>query len=89
VELWSPDLPVVRLAVNADTGRLTRLSYRSPGPAGIEDVTEEFSDFRQVAGLWFPFIAVTRRENAPMLERTVTELKLNVPVEPDTFRKPQ
>jgi hypothetical protein len=89
VELWDADLPPVKLAVDSATGRLARLSYQSPGPRGLELVTETFDDFREVAGVQYPFRATTRRENAPLLERTITALTLNPPLDPRLFEKPK
>jgi hypothetical protein len=89
VELWSDDLPPVRLAVDAESGRLDRVSRYVPGPFGREVITESFSDFRVVSGLLVPFKAVTRRDNAPVLERTVLELKINPVLEAGVFDKPR
>ncbi|MDO8835307.1 MAG: pitrilysin family protein [Vicinamibacterales bacterium] len=89
VELWSDDLPPVRLAVDAASGRIDRLSRHVPGPVGPEIITESFSDFRVVSGLLVPFKAVTRRDDAPVLERTVLELKINPVLEPGVFDKPK
>jgi zinc protease len=89
VELWSADLPPVRLAVDAGSGRLDRVSRHVPGPFGREVITESFSDFRLVSGLLVPFKAVTRRDDAPVLERTVLDMKINPVLEPGVFDKPK
>jgi zinc protease len=89
VELWNDEQPPVRLAVDAGSGRLERLSRQVPGPFGRETIMESFSDFRVVSGLLVPFKAVTRRDNAPVLERIVLELKINPALEPGVFDKPR
>ena len=89
VELWDDELPPVRLAVDAGSGRLERISRQVAGPFGREIIVESFSDFRTVSGLLVPFKAVTRRDNAPVLERTVLELKINPVLEPGVFDKPR
>lgn len=90
IQLWDDDLPAVRLAVDSATGRLERISYDAPSPTGSGTVTETFSDFRRVDDVWlYPFVAVTRREGAPLLERRITELKINPELRPGVFDKPK
>lgn len=89
VELWSAQLPPVRLAVDAATGRLERISYRVPGPFGAETFSETYSDFRTVAGVLIPFQAVVRRDEAPVLERAVLDLKVNPVLAAGVFTKPK
>ena len=89
VELWADDLARVRLAADAETGRLVRLSYQTGGPAGRETTTETFGDFREVAGLQVPFRAVIWRDKTPVLERTILAFDINVTFPPSFFQKPQ
>jgi predicted Zn-dependent peptidase len=89
VELWADDMPPVRLAIDAASGQLERISYRVPGPFGQETIAESFFDFKPTAGISMPFKAVTRREGMPVLERTVLTIKLNAPIEPGTFDRPK
>lgn len=89
VEVWSTDLPSVKIAVGSESGRIERLTYQSPGPRGPETVTESFDDFRFVDGVLYPFRAITRRENAPMLERSITSLTINALLEDGLFEKPR
>ncbi len=89
VELWAEGLARVRLAADAETGRLARLSYQTGGPAGRETTTETFGDFREVAGLQVPFRAVIWRDQTPVLERTIRAFDINVTFPPSFFQKPQ
>ncbi len=89
VELWDADLPAVKLAVDSATARLERLTYDAPGPTGSATVTETFSDFRFVGQVLYPFVAVTRREGAPLAERRLTDVKINTGLAPDAFEKPK
>jgi hypothetical protein len=89
VELWADGLARVRLAADAETGRLVRLSYQTGGPAGRETTTETFGDFREVASLHVPFRAVIWRDNTPVLERTILAFDINVTFPPSFFQKPQ
>jgi hypothetical protein len=89
VEFWDADMAPVRVGVDRETGRLVHLSYRSPGPGGLETVVESFGDFRPVDGIWFPFTAVTRRADAPLVERTARQVLINQPIPASVFDKPR
>jgi hypothetical protein len=52
-------------------------------------IRESFDDYREVQGLRIPFTAVVRRDNAVMVERTITDLQINVAFPPAFFRKVQ
>jgi zinc protease len=94
VELWSDGvssvaLSPVRVAIDAETSLITWISYESVGPGGRVTVRESFDDYRDVQGIRFPFTAVVRRENAVLLERTLTDVQLNVAFPPTFFQKIQ
>jgi hypothetical protein len=89
IELWSSDLAPVRAGIDRQTGRLEYLSYQSRGPGGMEAVVETFDDFRAVGGIWFPFTAVTRRDNAPLVERKALQVRFNLPIPASVFDKPR
>jgi zinc protease len=89
IEFWDDGLTPVRLACDAESGRLVSLSYEASGPGGSERVTESYDDFRVVDGLSIPFTTVVRRAGVPVIERVFTEIRLNEPVDPATFRKPR
>jgi zinc protease len=89
VELWSDDLSPVRVAVDAETRLIAWVSYQGGGPGGRVTVKERFDDYREVKGIRVPFTAVVWRENAVMLERTLTDVQINVAFPPAFFRKIQ
>jgi hypothetical protein len=89
VVLWNAEMAPVRVGVDRETGRLVRLSYQSRGPGGLETVVESFDDFRAVDGIWFPFTAVTSRDNAPLVERKAAQVHINQPIPAGVFDKPR
>jgi hypothetical protein len=82
-------LSPVRVAIDAETNLITWISYEAVGPGGRVTVRESFDDYRDVKGIRFPFTAVVRRENAVLLERTLTDVQLNVAFPPTFFQKIQ
>jgi hypothetical protein len=52
-------------------------------------VKESFDDYRDVTGIRIPFTAVVRRDNAVLLERTLTDVQINVTIPPTFFQKVQ
>jgi len=87
VELWSDDLSPVRVAVDAETRLIAWVSYQGGGPGGRVTVKESFDDYREVKGIRVPFTAVVWRDNAVMLERTLTDVQINVTFPPSLFQK--
>jgi zinc protease len=92
VELWSDAtgaeaLPPLRVAIDAETHLVAWMSYEAAGPGGRVTVRESFADYRDVQGLRIPFTAVVRRENAVLLERTLTDVQVNVTFPPAFFQK--
>ncbi len=89
VELWGDGLLPVRAAFDSATARLAWLSYQGIGPGGRVTVTESFDDFRPVAGIAMPYIAVVRRDSVLVLERTLVEIRINESFPPTFFDKIQ
>ena len=89
VELWSDELSPIRVAVDAETRLIAWVSYQTGGPGGRVTMKESFDDYREVTGLRIPFTAVVRRENAVMIERTITDVQVNVTLPPTFFQKVQ
>jgi zinc protease len=89
VELWGEGLSPVRLAIYAETARIAWLSYQATGPGGRATMTESFDNFQSVKGVQFPYTAVVRRDAALVLERTLTDLQVNVTFPPAFFQKVQ
>jgi zinc protease len=86
VELSAPDLDRVTLSIDTTTGMVVRESYPLPGGADVAE--ESFSDYRDVDGLKLAYRASLRRGGLLVLTRTVTDAKVNVPIEPSLFTKP-
>jgi hypothetical protein len=88
VELWSGDLPPIRLSIDGESGRMLSLSYESRAASGTDRTTETFTDFRQVAGLQVPYRSVVRRGDVLLFERTITDFQVNEPIAASVFQKP-
>lgn len=89
IEFWSTELSPVRVAIDAETRLIAWISYQAGGPGGRVTVRESFDDYRDVAGIRIPFTAVVRRDNAVMLDRTLTDVQINVTFPPAFFQKIQ
>jgi hypothetical protein len=89
VELWSGELSPIRVAIDAESRLIAWVSYQASGPGGRAAVKESFDDYRDVKGIRIPFTAVVRRDNAVMLERTLTDVQINVTFPPSFFKKVQ
>ncbi|HVC21009.1 MAG TPA: insulinase family protein [Vicinamibacterales bacterium] len=88
VELSSPTLGPVTLYVDARTGLVTQQRYVGDGLPGGALTIESFSDYRTVDGVKVAFKASVRRGSITVVERTVTRIQYNVPVDDALFRKP-
>ena len=88
VEIAASDLDPVSLYIDPDDGLVRKVSYRAQGPAGPENAEEVFADYRPVDGLLVAFKASVRRNGLNVFERTVTDYKLNTPIDPSVFKKP-
>jgi hypothetical protein len=86
LEISAPDLNPVVLLINRETAQIDRQTFVADAP-GRPIIEEEFSDYRAVDGVQFAFSGA-RRNGAQSIERRITELKLNVPVDPALFKRP-
>jgi hypothetical protein len=77
----------VRLFIDTSSGMVLRESYELPGGTGTAE--EVFSDYREVAGVKVAYKASVLRNNLPVLERTVSDFKVNPVLRPGLFEKPQ
>ena len=78
--------PIV-LYVAADTALIAKQAYVAGGPERPL-IEEQFSDYRPVDGVQVAFAAKVVRGGKPMLERRVTEIAFNKPVDPALFKRP-
>jgi hypothetical protein len=89
LELSGPQLEPVRLFIN-DQVLIARQAYATPGPDGRPAQAEEvFSDYQSVEGIRVPFKATMLRDGRPILDRTLTRVSINTPVDEKLFTKPQ
>lgn len=89
LELRGPQLPPTRLYINQQM-LVARQTYSTAGPDGTPVQVEElFSDYRPVEGIRVPFEASVRRDGRPLLDRTLTRVVINGPVDEQLFARPQ
>ena len=68
---------------------LTAARFQSTGPQGPIETEQRWGDYRTIEGRQFAFSNVTYRGGAKFLESTVSDLKVNPPVDDSMFAKPQ
>ncbi|HXH07749.1 MAG TPA: pitrilysin family protein, partial [Vicinamibacterales bacterium] len=78
----------VALVIDAATGLVARLRYRAHAGGRPAAVEEMFSDYRAVDGVQVAARAVVRRDGRIVLERTLTAIAFDVPVDAALFRRP-
>jgi hypothetical protein len=87
LEVSATDLDPVVLYVNPDTGLISKQTYVAGG-AGRPLIEEVFSDYRPVDGVQIAYAATIRRGGQPVLERRVTDIKINARLDPALFKRP-
>jgi hypothetical protein len=88
LELSALDLEPMVLYIDRDSGLVTKQTYVAGGRAGQPLVEELFGDYRTVDGLQVAFWASVRHGGQPMLERRVTKIAINAPIDPARFERP-
>ena len=83
--LFFPILPIV-LYVLPESSQIHKRVYAADAP-GRPIVEETFFDYRDVDGIQFAFRA-TQKIAAASVERRVTDVKINTPVDPALFKRP-
>jgi outer membrane lipoprotein-sorting protein len=86
LELSAPDLNPVVLLIDKESGRIDRQTFVAGAP-GRPIIEEEFSDYRPVDGVQIAFHGV-RRNGGQTLERRITDIHINVPIDPALFKRP-
>lgn len=89
VELSGPDLEPTVLYLDRPTGLIVKQAYSMNTPGGRVAVEELLSDYRPVDGVQVAFKAVLRRAGMTVVERAITEVKLNEPLDEAIFTKPK
>ena len=87
LELSSSSLEPLVLFIDPETHLIARQTYvvRAPGQPLIEEV---FSDYRPVAGLSVAFVAEVRTGGKAIVERHLSDIKINTPIDPKMFTRP-
>jgi hypothetical protein len=80
------------LAIDPGTGRVVSQTYRGRGPGGVVgQIAINYSDYRTVDGLSLPFKTTATFDGQPFpaLSATIETIKINGPLDPASFKKPQ
>jgi len=89
VELSGPQLSPVQLHVDGQL-LIVRQVYSTPGPDGQPVKAEEvFSDYRNVEGIRVPFKASVLRDGKPILDRALSRVVINGPLDESIFVRPR
>ena len=86
LEISGPDLNPIILYIDPATGLIRKQVFTADVP-GRPIVEEQFSDYRAVDGVQIPFTA-SRKAGPVTLERKVTDIKFNTPIDPALFKRP-
>ena len=86
LEVSAKDLNPLILYIDPASGLVTKQSFIADAP-GAPLVEEAFSDYRAVDGVQIAFRAI-RKVGALSVERRVSEIRINPPVEASLFRRP-
>jgi hypothetical protein len=87
LELSGADLDPFVLFVDPATHLIAKQTYIVDGP-GRPLIEEISSDYRLVDGVQVAFGATVRQGGRQMVDRHVTEFKINAPLDPALFRRP-
>ena len=87
VELSGADLEPVVLNIDAETFLVSSQSYVAGGQ-GAPLIEEEFSDYQLVDGVNIAFAASVSQYGRKVLERRVTSIRINAPLNPSLFQRP-
>jgi zinc protease len=86
LELSGRDLNPIVLYIDSTTGLINRQQFSADAP-GRPLIEEEFSDYRPVDGVQIAYRAI-RKVGSVSVERRVTEIKINAPIDPALFKRP-
>jgi hypothetical protein len=80
----------VDLFVDRASGAIAgkRYTVQQPGSIGKVPTEEWYSDYRSVGGVQVAFKTVVRRGEATILEQTLTDFRLNAPIDRNVFTRP-
>jgi predicted Zn-dependent peptidase len=86
---WNTDAGPIKLYVDPVTHLVTGASYNNSISGGNVETLELWSDFRKVDGLRLPFKMVGYQGGAKFMDATVSQIQVNVPVDPKIFIRPK
>jgi zinc protease len=86
LELSATDLNPIVLYVDPQSSLIRKRVYAADAP-GRPLVEEAFFDYRDVDGIQFAFRA-TQKVGPVSVERRVTDVKINAPIDPTLFKRP-
>jgi zinc protease len=86
LELSATDLNPIVLYVDPESSQIRKRVYAADAP-GRPIVEEAFFDYRDVDGIQFAFRA-TQKVGPLSVERRVTDVKINAPLDPALFKRP-
>ena len=86
LELSATDLNPIVLYIDPETSMVRKRLFAAGRP-GAPVVEEQFSDYRDVDGIQFAFQA-TQKVGPLSVERKVTDVKINPPLDPALFKRP-
>lgn len=87
LELSGTDVDPFVLLVDPETGLVAKQTYVAAG-VGQPLIEELSSDYRPVDGVQVAFRATVRQAGRHVLNRQVTEFKINTPLDPALFKRP-
>lgn len=87
LELSATDLNPIVLYIDAKTGLIQKQAFMADGP-GRPLVEEQFSEYRPVDGVQIAFAASRKVGTVITVERRVTDIKINEPIDPSLFKRP-
>jgi hypothetical protein len=88
LELSTLALDPLVLLIDPGTSLVEKQTYLVPGDAR-RLVEEMFGDYRDVDGVNVAFTASLRQDGQAVLDRRVTEIRINVPIDPTLFVRPR
>ena len=79
----------VRWYVDPASGHILRVSAQEAGPEGSAEKVTDYSGWKQVQGLTFPFNEVTTRGGEKESSVYIQEIEINPVLDPKLFDKPE
>jgi outer membrane lipoprotein-sorting protein len=86
IELSATDLNPIVLYIDPQSSLIRKRVYAADAP-GRPVIDEAFFDYRDVDGVQFAFRA-TQKVGPVSVERRVTDVKINTPIDPALFKRP-